>query len=152
QLDHRYYDEWAQRILAGDWSGGTRPFWVDPLYAYFLAGLYAVFGRSLVVVRIVQAALGVWTCPLAGLLGRRVSGSVALGTLPALLIAVFVPAVYYDGTLEKTTLCLVLFTGALVLFFDTSPRALVLSGVLMGLAVLTRGNLLLLVVLGALVL
>jgi 4-amino-4-deoxy-L-arabinose transferase-like glycosyltransferase len=152
QLDHRYYDEWAQRILAGDWSGGTRPFWVDPLYAYFLAGLYAVFGRSLVVVRIVQAVLGVWTCHLAGLLGRRVSGSFAVGNLSALLIAVFVPAVYYDGTLEKTTLCLVLFTGALVLFYGTSPRTLLLSGVLMGLAVLTRGNLLLLVVLGALVL
>src|SRR5947207_609997 len=29
QLDHRYYDEWARRIVHGDLAGGTGPFWVD---------------------------------------------------------------------------------------------------------------------------
>ena len=149
QLDHAYYDEWAQRIAGGDWTGGKGPFWVDPLYAYFLAGLYAVFGRSLVLVRVVQAFFGVATCYLAALLGRRISGSAAVGTLTALLIGLFIPAVYYDGTLEKTSLCLVLVTGALVLYFGSSLRSLLLSGVALGLAVLSRGNLLLMVVLGA---
>ena len=152
QLDHRYYDEWARRIVHGDWAGGTGPFWVDPLYAYFLALLYAIFGRSLLLVRLVQAGLGVVTCGLAARLGRRVSGSAAVGNLAALLIALFIPAVYYDATLEKTTLSLVLFTGALVLYFDGSLRSSLWSGVLLGLAVLTRGNLLLFVVLGAIAL
>ena len=149
QLDHAYYDEWAQGIARGDWAGGKGPFWVDPLYAYFLAGLYAVFGRSLLLVRVIQCVLGVVTCCLAALLGRRIAGSVAVGNLAALLIGLFIPAVYYDGTLEKTTLCLVLSTGALVLYFGASPRSLVLSGMALGLAVLSRGNLLLFVVLGA---
>src|SRR5205807_9638957 len=61
----------------------------------------------------------------------------------------FIPAVYYDGTVEKTTLSLVLWTTALVLYFGSSVRSLLLSGVALGLAVLSRGNLLLLVVLGA---
>ncbi|HLY39487.1 MAG TPA: glycosyltransferase family 39 protein [Candidatus Binatia bacterium] len=152
QLDHRYYDEWARRIVHGDWAGGTGPFWVDPLYAYFLALLYAIFGRSLLLVRLVQAGLGVATCGLAARLGQRVSGSAAVGNLAALLIAIFIPAVYYDGTLEKTTLSLVLFTGALVLYFDGSLRSALWSGVLLGFAVLTRGNLLLFVVLGAIAL
>src|SRR5947207_270651 len=73
----------------------------------------------------------------------------AVANLAALLIGLFIPAVYYDGTLEKTTLCLVLSTGALVLYFGASPRSLVLSGMGLGLAVLSRGNLLLFVVLGA---
>src|SRR5690242_3348486 len=103
QLDHRYYDEWARRIVHGDWAGGTGPFWVDPLYAYFLALLYAIFGHSLLVARLAQAGLGVATCGLAARLGQRVSGSAAVGNLAALLIALFIPAVYYDGTLEKTT-------------------------------------------------
>ena len=149
QLDHAYYDEWAQRIAHGEWLGGKGPFWVDPLYAYFLAALYGVFGRSLMLVRVVQCGLGVTTSWLAALLGRRISRSVAVGNLTALLIGVFIPAVYYDGTVEKTTLSLVLWTTALVLYFGSSIRSLLLSGVALGLAVLSRGNLLLLVVLGA---
>ena len=62
----------------------------------------------------IQCVLGVVTCYLAALLGRRIAGSVAVGNLAALLIGLFIPAVYYDGTLEKTTLCLVLSTGALI--------------------------------------
>src|SRR5689334_12163734 len=43
-LDPLYFDEWGQRIAAGDWIG-NRMFFVDPLYPYFLGGLYAVFGH-----------------------------------------------------------------------------------------------------------
>ena len=49
-LDHRAYDAWAQRIAAGDWLG-RGIFWVDPLYSYVLAALYALFGRDLTLVR-----------------------------------------------------------------------------------------------------
>src|SRR2546425_431054 len=52
QLDHAYYDEWALSIARGDWAGGKGPFWVDPLYAHFLAALYAVFGRRLMLGRV----------------------------------------------------------------------------------------------------
>ena len=51
QLDHRVYDQWAQRIAAGDWIG-DEIFFLDPLYPYFLALLYKVFGRDLLRLRL----------------------------------------------------------------------------------------------------
>src|SRR6188508_866347 len=44
--DARGYDEWAQRIAAGDWIGSDI-FYQAPLYPYFLGTLYAAFGHSL---------------------------------------------------------------------------------------------------------
>src|SRR5947209_20630825 len=44
--DARGYDEWAQRIAAGDWLG-KEPFFQAPLYPYFLAAIYSTLGRNL---------------------------------------------------------------------------------------------------------
>lgn len=148
QIDQKYYDEWAQRIAGGEWVG-DRLFFVDPLYAYFLALLYSIIGRDLFAVRLIQLALGVGTCALVGELGRRVLRSPAAGALAALLYAAFVPAVFYEAGVEKTALGVFLLTAALVLYFGRAPLALFASGSLLGLAALTRGNLLLLAPLGA---
>src|SRR5581483_11659697 len=61
--DARGYDEWAQRIAHGDWIG-TDVFYQAPLYPYFLAVLYTLFGRHLLLVRIVQAFVGASSCVL----------------------------------------------------------------------------------------
>src|ERR1051325_657936 len=68
-LDSQVYDEWAQRIAAGDLLGGNGAFYMDPLYPYVLAVIYRCLGHDLLVVRLLQAALGVATCGLVGLLG-----------------------------------------------------------------------------------
>src|ERR1044071_2524760 len=44
--DGRTYDEWAQRIAAGDWVG-SGVFYQPPLYPYFLAALQVMFGHNL---------------------------------------------------------------------------------------------------------
>src|SRR4051812_32165723 len=41
--DIGFYHQWAQRILGGELTDG-RAFYALPLYAYWLAGLYAIFG------------------------------------------------------------------------------------------------------------
>lgn len=148
QLDPRAYDEWAQQIAAGKLVGSSA-FFVDPLYAYFLAGLYRLFGHSLLAVRLVQVLLGVGTCWLTALLGRRVLGQTSLGNLAGTIMVAFLPAIHYGAVIEKTTLSVFLFTLALVLFFGSSRRASLGSGIALGLAVLTRGNLLLFVPAGA---
>ena len=58
--DGRGYDEWAQRIAAGDWLG-TGVFYQAPLYPYFLGVLQTLVGHDLWFVRLVQIALGL--CP-----------------------------------------------------------------------------------------
>src|SRR4026208_1553831 len=61
--DGRTYDEWAQRIAAGDWLG-SGVFDQAPLYPYFLALLQITFGHNLWAIRMVQAILGSISCVL----------------------------------------------------------------------------------------
>ncbi|MFN8644794.1 MAG: tetratricopeptide repeat protein, partial [Candidatus Binatia bacterium] len=149
QLDHHAYDEWAQRVAAGHLIG-DRPFFVDPLYAYVLGGVYAVAGRSLLLVRLLQVGLGVATCWLAARIARRVWGDAALATLAALLVAVFIPAVHYESAIEKTALGVFLLALALDRYLAGSPGAALAAGLALGAGVLARGTLLLLVPAGAL--
>ena len=66
--DANGYDQWAQRLAAGDWIGSD-VFYQAPLYPYFLGVVYAVFGRDLLIVRIIQALIGSASCVLLGLAG-----------------------------------------------------------------------------------
>src|SRR4051812_15199714 len=47
--DARGYDEWARRIAGGEWIGRD-VFYQAPLYPYFLAVIYKVFGHDLLAV------------------------------------------------------------------------------------------------------
>ncbi|MFN2426486.1 MAG: tetratricopeptide repeat protein [Candidatus Binatia bacterium] len=145
-LDPLVYDEWGQRIAAGDWIG-TRIFYQDPLYPYFLGVLYAVFGRNLMLVYLLQVGFGVATCALTGLLGRRIF-SAAAGNLAALMAALFVPSIFYEAQIEKTFLSVFLVAAFLVLVLDRRLGARVAAGAVLALASLTRANLILFIPLG----
>jgi 4-amino-4-deoxy-L-arabinose transferase-like glycosyltransferase len=148
-LDSAFYDRWAQSIAAGDWMGGKGAFYYDPLYPYFLGVIYRFFGHDLLVVRLFQVALGVATCGLVAAMGRRVGGR-AIGNVAAMMLAIYKPAIFHEGEIEKTALGVFLVTAALLLFMRDSRKARLASGICLGLAALTRGNMLLLVPLGAL--
>jgi len=45
--DAQLFDVWAREIAAGNWAG-DQVFFNAPLYPYFLAGIYSVFGRDLI--------------------------------------------------------------------------------------------------------
>ena len=147
-LDPQSFDLWAQRIAKGDVIG-DRMFFVDPLYPYFLGFLYTLFGRSLLVVRMVQAGLGIWTCWFTARLGQTLFRDVpqrgaAIGNGAALIVALYKPAIFYEQEIEKTVLAVFLTTSALYFLLRCSRRARFLGGVLWGFAVLSRANLLLL--------
>jgi tetratricopeptide (TPR) repeat protein len=146
-LDHRVYDEWGQRIAAGDWVG-SQAYFVDPLYAYFLGVVYAIAGHRPLVVLVIQAGLGVGTCYLTCLLGRRVFGP-RIGILAGLVMALYAPAIFGEALIEKTALGVFLFTLSLVLYLGQSRRQIILSAVVLGLAALARGTFLVFIPLGA---
>jgi hypothetical protein len=148
-LDSRTYDEWAQQIAAGNWLGGDGAFYQDPLYPYVLAVIYRCAGHDLLVVRLFQAALGVVTCWLVWLIGCRVGGR-GVGVTAALLLALYRPLIFEGGEIEKTALGVCLVTAALALSMQRPVAAKLGAGACLALAALTRGNLLLLVPLGAL--
>src|SRR5262245_64077585 len=100
--DSHGYDEWAQRIAAGDWLG-HEVFYQAPLYPYLLGVTYAIAGRSLLVVRIVQALIGSASCVLLALAGTRLF-SPRVGVTAGVMLALYAPAVFFDGLLERSPL------------------------------------------------
>ena len=100
------YDAWAQRIAAGDWLG-SGAFYQAPLYPYLLGVVFAVAGHSLLAVRLIQAALGAASCALLSVAGRRFVGPRA-GLVAGAMLALYPPAIFYDGLLQKSSLDLFL--------------------------------------------
>ncbi len=100
--DARSYDQWARRIVAGDLLG-QEPFYQAPLYAYVLAGCYAVFGDSVWTIRICQAVWGAASCVLVALGGGALFGRRA-GTIVGWLMALYAPAIFFDGIVQKASL------------------------------------------------
>jgi len=147
--DSRAYDEWAQRIAAGDWLG-REVFYQAPLYPYFLGALYAVFGRDLLLVRLVQAALGSAACVFLALAAARLF-SARVGFVSGLILALYAPAIFFDALIQKSVLdvflvCLALWIISGILDAPKRSSLWLALGVTLGTLTLSRENALLLVV------
>ncbi len=143
--DAQGYFDWAVRISEGDWHG-SETFYQAPLYPYFLAVLIKIFGPSVTLIRFVQTMLGVAGVALIGLSGRKLL-SERVGLASALMMAAYPPAIYYDGIIQKaslaTFLLCVLITACVYLQSEQRWWYAVVTGVSLGLLVLTRENALL---------
>ena len=148
-VDSEAYDQWARLIASGNWLGGDRPFFMDPLYSYTLAVIYRFFGHDLLVVRLFQAGLGVAICALVAFIGRCVGGR-AVGTVAALLVAFYRPLIFEGAEIEKTALGVFLVTAALAFGIQRPAGAKFGAGVFLALAALARGNLILMAPFGVL--
>jgi tetratricopeptide (TPR) repeat protein len=111
--DARGYDAWARRIAAGDWVGGE-VFYQAPLYPYFLGAIYTVFGRDLMILRICQALLGSLSSVLIGYAGWRLFSRPA-GIVAGLMLALYAPAIFFDGLIQKSALDVFFVSAALAL-------------------------------------
>lgn len=145
--DARGYDGWALRIAAGDWVG-TDVFYQAPLYPYFLAVLYRVFGHDLLVVRLAQALLGALSAGALGVAGWRFF-SARVGLLAGLAWALYPTAIFFDGLIQKSTLdgfftCVMLALIGTIITTAQARWTWLVLGVTMGLLSLTRENALLL--------
>jgi tetratricopeptide (TPR) repeat protein len=147
--DARGYDAWARRIAAGDWIGRD-VFYQAPLYPYFLGVIYAAAGRSLLLVRAIQAVVGALSCVLLAIAARRFLSPRA-GLAAGLALALYAPAIFFDGLLQKSVLDLFFITLTLALagsiVDDPSRGARWLAlGAALGALSLTRENALVFVV------
>ncbi len=155
-MDAARYDALARRVL----DEGFRPrtaFYQAPLYPYLLAAAYALTGRSLLAVRLIQVLLGAVTAVLAALAAGRLAGDDApserrsfLVLAAGLLAAFYAPAIHYTPLLLKTVPALLCESAALLLLLPpagrrlTSRRAMA-AGLVLGAAALLQENLLLLI-------
>ncbi len=147
--DARGYDQWAQRLAGGDWIG-TDVFYQAPLYPYFLGLVYAVAGHDLMAVRVVQAVLGSASAVLVGYAAARLVSTRA-GVVAGAMVALYAPAIFFDGLIQKSVLDVFFVSAALAAMAALATGGHARKGLWLGLGValgclsLTRENALVLV-------
>src|SRR6478672_8619591 len=115
--DMQFYDDWAKRILHGHWTD-HQAFYGLPLYPFFLAIVYRIFGYSPFVPGLFQAFCDAGTAALIykitfSLLTRRTNGSPRAGNVTALVAGAgwcfFVPDQAYSAILMPTAPAIFVF-------------------------------------------
>ena len=117
--DSRAYDEWAVRIAGGDWIGHD-VFYQAPLYPYFLGVVYSIAGRHLLIVRLLQAAIGSLSCVLLAWAVREL-WSEAGGIIAGVMLALWAPAIFFDGLLQKSVLDVFFVCAIIALIVRLAP-------------------------------
>ena len=153
-LDGEAYLALAKRIAAGDLFGGPEAFFLPPLYAYFLAGVFALSHGSLMAARIVQIGLGAAAVGLVAETAGRVWRTPRLSWIAGgltLLTGVFSfnETLILQSSLDPFLMALAMFLLASATIVP-SPGAFLASGFGIGLLALNRPNALLMVPLLAL--
>lgn len=145
--DAESYHLWAKTIAAGNWWG-DEVFYQAPLYPYFLATIYTVFGDGVGTVRFLQAMLGSLSCVFLANAGRRWFGRPE-GLAAGWLLAGYAPAIFFDSLIDKSVLDSFFLTAALWVLGEIQAagssgrhgnRLLLLAGGLFGCLMLTREN------------
>ncbi len=140
--DGAAYDQQAAEIQS-NWVG-NETFYQAPLYPYFLAAIYSIYGRDTEAVRWLQIALGSSACVLLALAGRRFVSPRA-GLVAGLFLAAYAPAIFFDGLVQKASLdlflmCLLLFSLSRIDENEQSRSWAVGAGLALGALALTREN------------
>lgn len=119
-------------------------FLYQPLYSFFLALVYTVFGVGVEAVRTIQLVIGIGSCLLFYGLGNEIGGRWA-GRLSALMAALYGPLVFFEGMLLAPGLCVPLLAGAFWCLVAAGKRErpwlAAPAGLLFGVAVMGRPNL-----------
>lgn len=147
------YDFWsyhhhAINVLTGhgySYKGSPSVCW-PPLYPFFLAGLYSVFGESLLAARIANVILQMLSIVLTYLLCRMTLG-VAASRWASVLLAVSPQQIAYSGLLASENLFMPVLLGAALLMARVTSALhekrrwltpALLAGVLVGISALVR--------------
>lgn len=150
-IDPWYYHLQALDILQRSFFG-TEVFFLRPLYPYLLAGVYAVFGHSLLAMQALQAVLAASSCLLLYAAANRMLGRAA-AVLAAFGFALCGMLVFYTGTLLYVELTV--FLSLLVVWlWVTGPERWwrwPLAGVGFGLLVICRPEFLVLLPVAAII-
>jgi len=146
-LDSEEYDRWAREIAEGNWLG-SEVFFQAPLYPYFIAVVYSLFGHSKDAIYLIQifiCLLGIYALYRAG---KKLAGE-KVGLAAAALSAFYGVYLFYDVQLLKESLAVTLVCILLwVLAEARESKGLTLwiwAGVICGFLSLLRENMLLIV-------
>ena len=161
-LDDNFYVTLARQIAAGDLSAsgsilgqpGSLPFFLPPLYAYFLGGVFRLFGPGNSAPFVIQAFMGAAAAAIVCRTAQMIAGNdnprvgLFAGLSAGLLLALDGLAVMYSSTFLAASLDPVLAALCFHAIVSADGRGRfsdwALAGVALGLFALNRPNALLL--------
>ncbi|MGB9153051.1 MAG: glycosyltransferase family 39 protein, partial [Alphaproteobacteria bacterium] len=136
--DAKGHDDWAMKILQGQFLQPTA-FYSSPLYPFFLALIYQLFGHSFLIVSIINAMIDSATCTMLGIIALEYFG-VCAAVLTGLLAALCRSMIFYTAPVMKESLGLFLLAAFTYLFLralrESKARDFVLGGFCLGLCAL----------------
>ncbi|MDO9464964.1 MAG: glycosyltransferase family 39 protein [bacterium] len=142
-LDQERFDKFSLQISHGDILGGKGIYSQSPLYPYFLALIYSLFGHSSVMARIFQMIMGAGTCVLLYLIGSRIFNR-TVGVISGIICSLYGVLIFYEGELLRVTVTV--FLTVLLVFsivcLSKSKKAVIwlIPGIVLGLLILCRPN------------
>jgi tetratricopeptide (TPR) repeat protein len=141
-IDAAMYDRTAMNLLQSVVE--QKPFYHAPLYSYFLALIYGIFGHDYLFPRLVQSVIGAVNCVMVGLIGKRLFGG-REGLLAGCIAALYGPFIHFEGELLRPVL--IIFFGLTMIlcilsWSENRPIWVAIAGILMGLSAITRENIL----------
>ncbi len=140
-VDADKFDGLALKILRGDFT--HREFiYLNPLYPFFLSLIYSIAGHSQFSVLCTQAVIDSLSCILIYYTASTLFNK-AVGIIAAVTYACYGLAIFYTGTILATTLVVFLslaFIASLIPGEKRKPYAFFISGILFGLVVAARPN------------
>ncbi len=144
-MDAEYHDLWARAIVAGeDFTQGV--FFRAPLYPYFLALVYRIFGYDYLILRLVQFLIGSVGCVLVYVVGKRIFNR-RTAVMGGLMTALYGVLIYFEGELLIPVLLVFLDLLLILALLWASEKPSYarwgLCGGLLGLSAIARPNVLL---------
>jgi tetratricopeptide (TPR) repeat protein len=145
-MDSNLYDKLAMQIVKGDW-GHKDSIFLNEFYQFFLAALYRIFGVSHMAVVLLQVLLDCLSCVLICYIGS-IAFRRSVGIVAALIYALYGIAIFYTGLVLDTTVTIflqLLFLSLLILGSQKTNAKFyyLLSGLVFGLLLMARPNLIL---------
>lgn len=152
-LDAKFYDDMAQDIARGHVIQ-KEAFFMGPLYPYIMGLVYSVFGRNLMLMRLIQISGGALSVVLTYLIGLKVFRP-SNAMLGAIMLALYGAITFYEGqilmmwlgTLLNLLILYVLLylprkTGIFSFLGNHFAYRYILAGTLLGLSSLARASIL----------
>ena len=143
--DSKIYNEQALSIIVNnDWIG-DEVYFMAPVYTYFIAVVYKIFGESTYLIRFFQAVFSSLMIFIIYLIGRNLH-SRPVGYIAALISSVYLIFIFYSGLILSETLqTFVIALLILALSRDAKTidfKGWFFIGLLLGVSALFRGNVL----------
>lgn len=142
--DSDFFHTLALRMAGGDWLG-DEVFYYNPLYPHVLGAIYALFGPSFTLVKIIQAVMGSVSSAFLYFIALRLFDRRAAAVAGA-VNAAYAPLIFMDELLLSESLGHFLLTGTILFLLRAVQRSTIgrfaAAGLLLGLGFLTRPSVL----------